>query len=112
MFKKLDVKKIRIGEDPPANSANPANQIDGDPTTISKISGISNPIPLNSHFCEEITPDREGPPYPDGLARVKCFYCENCEITGTKATCRVSRESRAGTALLITCSDFTMTTVH
>jgi hypothetical protein len=56
--------------------------------------------------------DREGPPYPDGLSRVKCFYCENCEITGTKATCRVSRESVSGIALLISCSDFTLTTVH
>ena len=56
--------------------------------------------------------DREGPPYPDGLGRVKCFYCGNCEITGTKAICRVSGESMAGIALLVTCSGFTMTTVH
>src|SRR5208283_385818 len=53
--------------------------------------------------------DREGPPYPDGLGRVKCFYCRHCEITGTNAKCRVSGESRTGIALLITCSDYTMT---
>lgn len=56
--------------------------------------------------------EREGPPYPDGLGRVKCFYCENCEIAATKAICRVSGESMAGIALLVTCSGFTMTTVH
>jgi hypothetical protein len=60
----------------------------------------------------ETATHREGPPYPDGLSRVKCFYCENCEITGTKATCRVSRKSVSGIALLISCSDFTLTTVH
>lgn len=27
----------------------------------------------------------EGPPYPDGLGRVKCFYCSKLEISGTKA---------------------------
>jgi hypothetical protein len=55
---------------------------------------------------------REGPPYPDGLGRVKCFYCEHCEVTGYKATCRASKESRLGIALLITCPDFIMRTVH
>jgi hypothetical protein len=55
---------------------------------------------------------REGPPYPDGLGRVKCFYCSKLQITGTKAVCRVSRECRTGIALLITCESFVMQTVH
>jgi hypothetical protein len=57
-------------------------------------------------------PYREGPPYPDSLGRVKCFYCERCEISGTRALCGVSKKSVSGIALLITCSEFTMTTMH
>jgi hypothetical protein len=55
---------------------------------------------------------REGPPYPDGLGRVKCCYCEHCGITGTKAVCRVSKECRIGIALLLTCESFVMKTIH
>ncbi len=52
---------------------------------------------------------REGPPYPDGLGRVKCVYCERLD---SQYTCKVSKQRMSGIALLITCSDFTMTTVH
>jgi hypothetical protein len=58
--------------------------------------------------AETTTSYRAGPPYPDGLGRVKCFYCIHCEITGTKAVCRVSGEPVTGIALLIECFDFTM----
>ena len=60
-----------------------------------------------------VDPDhREGPPYPDSLGRVKCFYCEHCKIIGAKATCRTSGESKTGIALLIECRGFAMKTVH
>lgn len=55
---------------------------------------------------------REGPPYPDGLGRVKCFYCSKLEITGTKATCQVCGKSMSGIALLLDCENFATQMVH
>lgn len=55
MFKKLDVKKIRVGEDPPANPANSANQADAKQpmdSEISEISNISSPPFSDSHFYD------------------------------------------------------------
>jgi hypothetical protein len=115
MFRKLDIKKIRVAKDPTANSASSANPLIDDPgetAKTSKISGISNPLPPNSHFGV-IEPElREGPPYPDGLGLVKCFYCEHCEITEHKVICLVTRKPMTGIALLRECEHFVTKTVH
>jgi hypothetical protein len=55
---------------------------------------------------------REGPPYPEGLGRVKCFYCVHCAVTGTKAVCQVTKSAMSGIALLRECPDFLMQVVH
>jgi len=62
--------------------------------------------------AETTTSCRGGHPYPDRQGRVKCFYCENCEITGRKAMCQASRKSVSGIALLRECERFVMQTVH
>jgi hypothetical protein len=46
---------------------------------------------------------REGPPYPDGQGRVKCFYC----VWLRKGRCQITRELMFGISLLLMCKDFT-----
>jgi hypothetical protein len=83
-----------------------------------------------THFSKERAPDcegveqhaeiaapahrvyREGPPYPDGLGRVKCVYCRQCEITEAKAVCRIAKEPMSGIALLWECERFIMQTLQ
>lgn len=50
----------------------------------------------------ESTQFREGPPYPDGLGRVKCFYCLRLE----GRICQMSGKSMSGIALLRECEHF------
>ena len=67
---------------------------------------------LERLLSETSDANHNGPPYPDGLGRVKCEHCTHREITRHHATCRVSGQRMFGIALLITCSDFNMETFH
>lgn len=45
---------------------------------------------------------REGPPYPDGLGRVKCFYCARL----VDLVCTASKGKMNGISLLRTCARY------
>lgn len=48
---------------------------------------------------------REGPPYPDGKGRVKCFYC--IHLSPAESRCEANRVIiRDGISLLRQCTQF------
>ncbi len=51
---------------------------------------------------------REGPPYPDGLGRVKCFYCTRL----VDGVCKSTKARMDGLSLLRECQNFSMNTIH
>ena len=57
-------------------------------------------------------PLKEGPPNPDEMGRVKCFYCFHLDLSAIGAVCRKSKQEKMGISLLTECSDFIMRTLH
>jgi hypothetical protein len=56
---------------------------------------------LKDPHCSEF--QREGPPYPDGRGRVKCFYCAHLV---RQEMCEVTKKRMSGISLLRECGSF------
>lgn len=78
---------------------------------------VCNPGRLVKDLADEIRANkpailealrREGPPYPDGLGRVKCVYCSRL----VEGICEATGERMLGISLLIECGRFVMTAIH
>lgn len=107
MFQKLDTRKIRFKEAPPANSANPANPTCDTPeATISKISGISNPVSLNSHFCDPVLCDcRENETATFYRERPRCPHCLKFGPIG-QTGCLKPADPHVSMKALAECTDY------
>lgn len=109
MFKKMDVRKIRVEEDPPAALAtqtsenpDPSGGSSGSSSTLSPNPYSYNPSSNGDTEFETNTTYREGPLYPDGHGNVKCSHCSL--LMG--AICQVSEQRMSGIALLKACEYF------